>query len=450
MVFHEMGIFDITKWLRVVINWSIILYIYSCHLGSHDAALFVDPADETCQLPNACWILEETKLDKKVETRLPPWGKDIQRLDDVVKLAAGATKVSDSEPEASTSTSNGGTSSAIDDLKQLNGYSPSMDPIPNYPSFVHLAWPIDSEWPLPTAPQGNIISSELEDTTGTISMDEVPREDASDPATDEQLVAHPGEPHGVATERELQKTLGCAVDGRCDCHTGAFTPTVSPLQSSDFAHLHVARRESPKPKTYHCTFCDVQFGRKGDWVRHETNFHEPQRRWQCPDCSARFYSETSFVRHHRHNHSCAKCVHANEAKVELPRKTAWGCGFCGKVWRDWKERCDHVAAHFASGKTKEEWDFSKVISGLLKQDWIIAAWERLIVQRHGDDSQMWPNFRWNSTSDGCLELLQDLEHGHCDQADIGTFVETAYCLGLPQMRDVDSANGLFPTDSESM
>ena len=242
-------------------------------------------------------------------------------------------------------------------------------------------------------------------------------------------------PHSshLFTKKRNNQTLGYMEIEKDDCRT--CSPTI------------MSPRKSSKPKAFPCTFCDVQFAHKGTWKRHETDYHEPQRRWQCPACSATFYGEAAFVRHHEHNHSCKNCVHANEAKMELPRKVAWGCGFCGGTLTNWTDRLDHVATHFASGSTKEEWDSSKVILGLLKQDWIRTAWENLNVLRHGDECESWPDFKWASTSDRCLELLQDLQHGSCDSANVRSLVQIAYRLGLPETRNHEDFSDLSSTTS---
>ncbi|KAI9685725.1 MAG: hypothetical protein M1822_004285 [Bathelium mastoideum] len=113
-----------------------------------------------------------------------------------------------------------------------------------------------------------------------------------------------------------------------------------------------------------------------------------------------------------------------------------------------------------TGKTKSEWDFSNVITGLLKQDWIVTAWEVLIAERHETNIESRPNFQWDRKSDGCLELLLDLQRGHCnDTAELlessaedrpRELVETAYRLGIATSPSQHISTPLCPNDSESM
>ncbi|KAL9087390.1 MAG: hypothetical protein Q9165_006687 [Trypethelium subeluteriae] len=113
-----------------------------------------------------------------------------------------------------------------------------------------------------------------------------------------------------------------------------------------------------------------------------------------------------------------------------------------------------------SGKTKSKWDFNNVISGLLKQEWIATAWEALIAERHGTNLESRPNFQWQSKNDGCLELMQDLQHGHCDDKEVPheslieerhrELVETAYRLGITIAPTQQTSTPVFPNDSESI
>ena len=237
--------------------------------------------------------------------------------------------------------------------------------------------------------------------------------------------------------------------------------TASAIEPQDSFLLSSGKKQSSnKRRVFHCTYCDVQYSSKAAWTRHETEFHESSKKWQCPDCKATFLNESNFTRHHKQNHSCHRCNHANEAKIELPRKTAWGCGFCGEMWKDWKGRCEHVASHFAAGKTKNDWDFSNVIVGLLKQKWIATAWEALIAERHGTNIESRPSFQWQSKNEVCLEVMQDLQHGHCDnkaaphesltEERLRELVETAYRLGITTSPPQQMSTPLFPNDSESM
>jgi rubredoxin len=239
-----------------------------------------------------------------------------------------------------------------------------------------------------------------------------------------------------------------------------------PSQNPDFhaqSTLHIANKPQPqKRKQFQCIFCDVEYTTKNAWIRHETELHESPKKWQCPDCNATFLNEKSFTRHHKSNHSCHDCQHANEAKIELPRKTAWACGFCAAVFQNWEKRCEHVSSHFVNdGNNKSDWNFSNVISGLLTQKWVATAWQSLLAKHHGTNAEDQPKFQWRSTNPSCLELQQDLEHGQGEYEGTGEIeekasrleqlVQTAYRLGASEsMSFSQDTHPVLPGDSESM
>lgn len=86
-------------------------------------------------------------------------------------------------------------------------------------------------------------------------------------------------------------------------------------------------------------------------------------------------------------------------------KDAWGCGFCACLLTTWEERCEHIALHFEEkGTTK--WNFTNVVLGLLKQSEVAHAWNQMMTQRHGDESN-YPTLSWESKK--CNRLRYKLE-----------------------------------------
>jgi hypothetical protein len=201
---------------------------------------------------------------------------------------------------------------------------------------------------------------------------------------------------------------------------------------------------------FFCTSCDRKFRRKSDWKRHERAYHEPEKRWQCPDCNACFHVESQFTRHHKINHSCQSCGHANEAKMELPRKVAWGCGFCyegGNVsLTSWEIRCDHIAAHFNAGQVKDDWKFTNVVLGLLK---ISTTWRSYVTVLHGPHPEKWPSFSWEATKGLCLELLRDLEYGQCAEEGANSLMQKIYDLGIQEHSTEEDSDDQESDDEES-
>ena len=226
-------------------------------------------------------------------------------------------------------------------------------------------------------------------------------------------------------------------------HVDFLIPSEHPSSTSP---VSISRTDDTKSYKIFCTSCDLKFRSKKAWERHERAFHEPEKRWQCPDCNACFHVETQFTRHHKINHSCQHCNHANKAKMELPRKVAWGCGFCIVSLTSWKDRCDHIAAHFEAGKVKDDWKFTNVVLGLLKMS---TAWKLYITELHGPRPAKMPPFSWETTKVLCSELLRDLEYGQCPEEGAKSVMQKIYDLGTRE-HSADGVIGLCPNDSESV
>ncbi|KAI1012347.1 hypothetical protein LB503_004238 [Fusarium chuoi] len=174
-------------------------------------------------------------------------------------------------------------------------------------------------------------------------------------------------------------------------------PSVSRTASS--------RSRTKKLVAFQCTFCGQSFKKKYDWVRHERSIHLPGLdSWICalpvtPDqsflvwrmseggpqclfcgenspsdehiqahefdtCAERPVSERKFTRkdhlwQHLHKfHGCRKWdgwkpdLSLLQHRQDMIRSK---CGFCQVMMDSWGERIDHIAAHFRSGLTMEQW-----------------------------------------------------------------------------------------------
>ncbi|KAI1778837.1 hypothetical protein F4818DRAFT_230578 [Hypoxylon cercidicola] len=149
-----------------------------------------------------------------------------------------------------------------------------------------------------------------------------------------------------------------------------------------------------------CTSCDKTFKRKFDWKRHEEEFHERSRKYPCPNCTQAFWGSNTFNQHHKSAHGCKTCPHADTVVKHLPKRKAWGCGFCAAMHGKFEKHIDHVAAHFETGSTKVDWMHSNVIYGLLHQHLIHEAWKALIAAKQSTFNGHQPMFSWSPESTG--------------------------------------------------
>jgi hypothetical protein len=125
------------------------------------------------------------------------------------------------------------------------------------------------------------------------------------------------------------------------------------------------------------------------------------------------------------------CVKKYE--IVMHDKDAWGCGFCASLLTTWEERCEHIALHFEE-KSSSKWNFTNVVLGLLKQTEVANAWNQMMLQRHGDESN-WPSLAWESKK--CNRLRYKLEtKWDPRQFDIEKLVQDTYDLAEIEVKDV--------------
>ncbi|KAL9116707.1 MAG: hypothetical protein Q9187_006765 [Circinaria calcarea] len=165
------------------------------------------------------------------------------------------------------------------------------------------------------------------------------------------------------------------------------------------------RKRPPLPlPRYFCTFCDKAFGRKGDWKSHEMEFHERQEEYTCTECDKDYYFKHRFIRHHLNHHGCENCPHAETCRTTLPKKRAWGCGFCGQSFPTLPNRFEHIAEHYEAGTKRAEWKHSLMILGLLRQPDVVDPWS-LILDRIGVSD--WSTCFWSK--EAASRLQNELE-----------------------------------------
>lgn len=226
----------------------------------------------------------------------------------------------------------------------------------------------------------------------------------------------------------------------------------------------ISTTSTPAPKNFACTFCDKALKSKPYWKSHEEEFHEQRLTWRCPDCEQIFHAGKRFREHHTKLHvrqnypssrfkanisqGCEHCKQPRESgqptsrkaspcvkkyEIVMHDKDAWGCGFCASLLTTWEERCEHIALHFEE-KGGSKWNFTNVILGLLKQPELSSAWNQMMLDRHGDESN-WPSLAWESKK--CNRLRYKLETKWDTRVfDIEKLVQDTYDLAEIEVKDV--------------
>ncbi|KAK3314014.1 hypothetical protein B0H66DRAFT_482843, partial [Apodospora peruviana] len=149
---------------------------------------------------------------------------------------------------------------------------------------------------------------------------------------------------------------------------------------------------------YWCTSCDVGFLRKFDFKRHEGDFHERWKKYVCPEphCGRAYWGKAVYTTHHKTAHGCSHiCRHPDDGLQIIQKRTSWACGFCSALHPSMERHYDHVARHYEDGCTKEHWNHSLVIYGLLHNPLIHECWKVKVAKGDAEHSGRRAIFAWN-------------------------------------------------------
>ncbi|BCR86712.1 putative homeobox and C2H2 transcription factor [Aspergillus chevalieri] len=154
-----------------------------------------------------------------------------------------------------------------------------------------------------------------------------------------------------------------------------------------------AQQKARSARIFQCTFCADSFPTKYDWQRHEKSLHLALEKWTCsPEggteiidgtrrcvfCMASDPDDDHLISHdfslcHEkmpHERTFFRKDHLNQHlrlmhNVKFhPSMDKWRsttteiksrCGFCSATFTTWKERVDHLAAHFKNGADMAQW-----------------------------------------------------------------------------------------------
>ena len=196
---------------------------------------------------------------------------------------------------------------------------------------------------------------------------------------------------------------------------------------------------------YWCTVCEVPNSYKdsGSWKKHEK---EHETRFVCKLDSAAHESWADqipgtkafsskrrdiMVNHLNKLHGIA--VPAGRDLAEQWRftvkKQAWSCGFCGSLFLDFKDRLRHIdIEHFRKYETMQQWNFNKVIHGLLLQPKMENAWKKRtasLIPWVQPEDLIW-------TEAFAKNMRPKLEIGPSNESDATRLLDEIYSAGKPK------------------
>ncbi|KAG5930739.1 hypothetical protein E4U53_002146 [Claviceps sorghi] len=168
-----------------------------------------------------------------------------------------------------------------------------------------------------------------------------------------------------------RETLQAALDSRSSEGDERLVAEIDPASKSAL-HLCPTCRKAFRRQ------CDLNFGSKNDWKRHESKQHYNIESWVCGDegCDQEFNRRETFKIHLRNSHSLS--LENIDHRVEQYRQgkhwdANFWCGFCVKyievdrhdgTGNAWSQRVDHIDAHFCGRGTRvkkgiEEWTYEE-------------------------------------------------------------------------------------------
>ncbi len=208
---------------------------------------------------------------------------------------------------------------------------------------------------------------------------------------------------------------------------------------------------------YWCTVCENpnSYRDSGNWKKHEKGHetvfvcgldHAVEDSSAGHPLSTKAFSSKRrdiMVNHLNKSHGIPTVQQGRElaekSRISV-KKQAWSCGFCVVLFSNFQERLKHIdIEHFRNNEPIQNWDFNKVIHGLMLQPKMQNAWnERTasLLPRVRPEDFVWPEaFAKN--------MRTKLEVGPLDGSDANGLAEAVYSVGKSRVSWNDSA--IVPT-----
>ena len=242
----------------------------------------------------------------------------------------------------------------------------------------------------------------------------------------------------------------------------ALGPRRRQMDSSHFSEQHPVSAVSSTlsgrtGNHYWCTVCEDPNSYKdsGDWKKHEKG-HETVFICRLDDAvkddstgqrsSPKGFSckrRHQMVEHLNKSHGISAVQQgrnlADKWRVSN-NKQAWSCGFCVKFFSNFQDRLRHIdVEHFKKYETIQDWDYNKVIHGLLLQPKMENAWKNrtasLLLWEFPEDIVWGESFAKN--------MRTQLEIGPLDELDADRLADAVYSARKP--RESWNKDAMAPT-----
>ncbi|KAI7164042.1 hypothetical protein KC316_g12360 [Hortaea werneckii] len=153
---------------------------------------------------------------------------------------------------------------------------------------------------------------------------------------------------------------------------------------------------------YPCVRCWKTFKKCPDMVRHFEQLHTTSKRFLCPECNKAHKRKEHVKNHYATRHSSSREVACIPVEVNYTLDpVVFACGFCEGPWQyipklscreDILKALSHVKEHILEGKTRNDWNVTHQIEGLLFR--ISPVWYEVCRQFFDCPLENWPCLRW--------------------------------------------------------
>ncbi|KAI6904055.1 hypothetical protein KC318_g6657 [Hortaea werneckii] len=171
-------------------------------------------------------------------------------------------------------------------------------------------------------------------------------------------------------------------------------------------------------------------------VRHFEQLHTTSKRFLCPECHRAHKRKEHVKNHYATCHSSSREVACTPVEVNYTfAPVAFGCGFCDQgnlryqsmlsCRKDILQALSHVKEHILEGKTRNDWNVTHQIEGLLLH--ILPEWYWVCRPTFDCPPENWPRLRW--TPEVAAAFVSELEQP-IDKARLRSLLEELLLAGL--------------------
>ncbi|KAI7218229.1 hypothetical protein KC333_g3722 [Hortaea werneckii] len=189
-------------------------------------------------------------------------------------------------------------------------------------------------------------------------------------------------------------------------------------------------------------------------VRHFEQLHTTSKRFLCPECHSAHKRKEHVKNHYATCHSSSREVACNPVEVNYTLDpVVFACGFCeGRLrykptlWcrEDILRALSHVKDHILEGKTRNDWNFTHQIEGLLLH--ILPEWYEVCRPTFDCPPENWPRLRW--TPEVAAPFVSELEQPIAE-ARLRPLLQELLLAGLGPASSSTSGDRIFSDHSQA-